>query len=941
MNKFAEDMKRLILRKTENSEKLFKSPDAPDRKVDDIFTNMVIQWGRVKYDFQEMKRSKVLRSYSIHDNIPIERAEGLFLPTEYTKDPQLILIRGRAGIGKTLFSQMLIRDWAKGKLFSEEKNKNKCKFVFLFTFRQLNLIEKPVTLREFLSICSFCPEMTDETFHYIVKNSESILFVLDGFDEFKYRFETKDLQDVPREEKMPVAAVFARIAAGKLLTNATVVITTRSEAEKLHDCERGAEILGFTENEVKDYITKFFASQESERRVMLGHVLGNENLLTFCYVPVHCFLVCSYLKWHLAHFPTSKDAELPTKITYIYAGVLEMFLLKHHTECRAKEQPHISDFVQSTLVKLSELSLEYLKCKQFIFSNEDLRKSDVNEDEVSQLMNSGLIHCIPGCITGPFTIKTYYCFLHLTLHEFLAALCLVKTDNLLDQHSGGPSLSQTLDSLSDVVTVFVAGILGAAFKQSRLHLSDLNVTKKDAATSMDSIVNNICRKNPIQTMLFKVLYEYGDRDFVQKVLREHDPSDLELYKSTDSDCQALAFLLMTKVEAEHQVKRLNIVKGFQMSCRGVRCIVNALCSENCQLEELCFKNTGTSQLPHIDQTVMKLLSEELKNKNCHLVRLELNDMCIDDKGAEYLSGALSGSECQLRRLNLQGSQIKDKGAKHLSGALRSRECHLTVLSLFYNQISDKGAEHLSSALSSSECQLTVLELLGSQISDKGVEYLSGALRGSECQLTVLDLCENQISDKGTEYLSGALRSRECQLTMLALCENQISDKVKGTEYLSGALRSRECQLTVLDLSVNQISDEGAEYLSGALRSNECQLTDLCLDENEISDKGAEYLSGALRSRECQLTVLNLSKNQISDEGAEYLSGALSSSECQLRELYLGGNQISDEGAEYLSGALRSTECQLTKLYLFETELSEKGVELVTKAGKTNKIAVVA
>ena len=54
-----------------------------------------------------------------------------------------IIVIGKAGIGKYLFCQKVIRDWANNELLQVRENSEipDLKFVYLLSFRQLNFLE--------------------------------------------------------------------------------------------------------------------------------------------------------------------------------------------------------------------------------------------------------------------------------------------------------------------------------------------------------------------------------------------------------------------------------------------------------------------------------------------------------------------------------------------------------------------------------------------------------------------------------------------------------------------------------------------------------------------------------------------------------------------------------------------------------------------------------
>ena len=112
------------------------SPTMSRMRTDDIFTNILMQHGRKPVEDLEVKRKERLRQYSQSSEKQIESSQEIFLSTD-GKHPKSVLVTGKAGIGKTLFCQKLIRDWADNKLFRSRANAEvpDFKFAYLLTFR--------------------------------------------------------------------------------------------------------------------------------------------------------------------------------------------------------------------------------------------------------------------------------------------------------------------------------------------------------------------------------------------------------------------------------------------------------------------------------------------------------------------------------------------------------------------------------------------------------------------------------------------------------------------------------------------------------------------------------------------------------------------------------------------------------------------------------------
>ena len=99
------------------------------------------------------------------------------------------------------------------------------------TFRQLNLQrDTNISLRELLncsSILDDCCNVDDSRLEYIRSHSEEVLIIIDGFDEYSQQdyIAGNEHESYPNSarDKMPVAALCAKLMRRKILGNATVI----------------------------------------------------------------------------------------------------------------------------------------------------------------------------------------------------------------------------------------------------------------------------------------------------------------------------------------------------------------------------------------------------------------------------------------------------------------------------------------------------------------------------------------------------------------------------------------------------------------------------------------------------------------------------------------------------------------------------------------------
>ena len=831
-----------------------------------------------------MERGEQLQQFSRGSGKPVEHSQDIFLSESDRNDdmnPKSVLVTGKAGIGKTLYCQNLIRDWADNKLFQPQSNRNvpDFKFAYLLTFRQLNLLgDERVTLREILNRSSVLDEhsnIDDSLFEYIVDHSEDVLIILDGFDEYsKKSFISRDLDDQypnSTQDRMPIAALCAKLIKGKILKDSVVMITSRpDESDEMIGkipFDRFVEITGFSEEQVKNYIEKYFKENEVMKNAVMDHITKNENLVSFAHIPVLCFLMCSYFEYILNE-SMNTDA-LPVSMGDIYSEVINMFLRKHS---RTKGAPP-----EKTLDKLSKFAAHLLRKKKYLFSDVDDMKR-FSSEEVESLKASGLLHCGPPFRKSFSETTKYFCFTHLTLQEYLAALWFVKQREI-------PSYTE---NASRMVLQFMSGIL----------------SKQEDQAFMRKLLRGLIRRTQtmfsVESLIMKCLAEYHDKEFALNFVKKFYRKLFCFYTTIEfkgQDCIAISFLLDVIITLKAEEKADMNQLTFQQSHRPLGNRLNLFrrivpCAEGTG-ERSQTSSYHSSIAPdtlilfdcHITQTGVRHIFKVLKNELCNVTYLSLCSCSMADECVVTIAESLPSTN--VTKLFLSSNKITDAGVASLSQALQTAACQVTTLNLNESQITDAGVASLSQALQTAACQVTTLDLSENQITDAGVASLCQALQTAACQVTTLDLSKNQITDAGVASLRLALQTAACQVTRLDLNESQITDA--GVASLSQALQTAACQVTRLDLNENQITDAGVASLSQALQTAACQVTRLHLSENQITDAGVASLCLALQTAACQVTVLDLSHNQLTDAGVVSLCQTLQKAQCPVKVLCLYGN----------------------------------------------------
>ena len=172
---------------------MLASQTISNAKTDEIFTYILIQHGRkvlIRNDETYYSRSKELEDYGKVCGTPVKHCREIFLGMiDDQENVKSILVIRKAGIGKYLFCQKVIRDWANIELLQVRENSEipDLKFVYLLSFLQLNFLENNcVALRE---ISNFSSVLDDKcNIDYSTFDNFSLVQPMRLFEPFQQGF---------------------------------------------------------------------------------------------------------------------------------------------------------------------------------------------------------------------------------------------------------------------------------------------------------------------------------------------------------------------------------------------------------------------------------------------------------------------------------------------------------------------------------------------------------------------------------------------------------------------------------------------------------------------------------------------------------------------------------------------------------------------------------
>ncbi|XP_034150821.1 NLR family CARD domain-containing protein 3-like [Esox lucius] len=808
------------------------------------------------------------------------KCNDIIKPTPGQDKPiRTVLTKGVAGIGKTVSVQKFILDWAEGKANQDVQ------FVFSLPFRELNLMK-----RENLSLIQLINNFFIETNKARITNYNKykVVFIFDGLDECRLPLDfknNKSCYDVT--ESTSVDVLLTNLIKGNLLPSALLWITTRPAAANQipsRCVDLVTEVRGFNDTQKEEYFRKRFSDEDLANRI-ISHIKTSRSLHIMCHIPVFCWIVATILE----HMLTTDDkGELPKTLTDMYSHFL-VFQSTHRNvkyDGKKKTDAHLN---KESILTLGKLAFQQLQKGNLIFYEEDMKECGIDINEAS--VYSGV--CTQIFRTEPVRHEKVFCFVHLSIQEFLAALYVFlsfnnNNRNLIDEqqstiithlpwkvpeiHLHKTAVDKAFQSKTGHLDLFLRFLLGLSLESNQKHLRGLLTNTRSSSQSHEDTFKYIkkkIRKNPSSERcinLFHCLNELNDHSLVEEIQRYLRSGRLSREELSPAQWSALVFVLLT---SEEEIDVFDL-KKYSTSEEGLLGLLPVI------------KTCRTAQLSGcgITEEGCASLVSALKSNPSHLKELDVSNNDLKDTGVEKLSALLKDPQCRLETLRLSGCGISVLAS--LVSALKSNPSHLKELDLSNNDLKDTGVEKFSALLRDTECRLETIRLSGCGITEEGCASLVSALKSNPSHLKELDLSNNQPEDSEVKELSAMLKDPQCRLKTLKLSGCGITEE--GCASLVSALKSNPSHLNELDVSNNDLKDTGVEKISALLKDPQCRLETLRLSCCLVTEKGCASLVSALKSNPSHLKELDLSYNHPGDLGVRLLSAGLEDPHWRLEKL---------------------------------------------------------
>ncbi|NXR21636.1 NLRC5 protein, partial [Cinclus mexicanus] len=866
------------------------------------------------------------------------KVSDLFCSEAPLHTTKVTFLFGKPGTGKTRLMHRICQKWAEGVL-------PQFLFIFLFEFRQLNLLKRKLTLKELLFDMFFQPEDSpDAVFQGILENAQKTLIIFDGLDEFAANM------DVSSSSKrgsgltfpVPISQLFADLCHGKLLPGCTVLVTSRPKRlpDFLYTVSVLAEIWGFDHEKIEEYVSHYF-HQHSFRERAIAHVKNNTKLLSMCLIPALCNIVCICLEYLLLKHQMS--VELPQTMTQLYIKMFLIFLNKQQGDCAGDEETQLKSN-KTAILGLFDLALRGLEEKKLVFY-----VGDIPEDVKEFASLHGLLTVFEVKTSGTCP-EVGYAFVHLSLQEFFAALCLMVSrrvdKNYLKKKfflkSKWTSKNETKTEFMESFHVFLSGLASRECRTFLMLLAEqdeawvqekqdviLQSLKKLAATHLSGPkVLELCHCT-FETQNLEVAQHIGSL--------LNFKYEFKNFRLTTLDMSALVFVINSSQDL--------ICLDF------AGCLVDTDCLEvlaGCKnVEHLSFRSRRCGD------DFAAALSKVIQGMG-NLKKLELTGGSITAEGMTDLVQA--ASQClQLEEINLQGNRIRDPEVKRVmdlfSKMEKLKKVDLSNNHLYLNAVLSLAKEgivcqnvtelcaryqHIRALAKSSRLSLDLkleenkeiiptrrvnLCLQDHRLSSQHSKMIVAILQSCPC-LSEVDLSGNKLGDEGCSYL---LENLPCISIskQLNLSQNHLS--VTGICSLLKSVKT--CQ-KVMEVQVSLGHDtvvlrfrEDREFASLPPREEPVFSTD---DQQHGEENHTPTTSQKIRLTDCNfqasdlknlcavlkecgnISELDLSHNYLGDEGLLQLFQCLPELK-MLRSLKFNNNQISLNSVFFIAQSLTTLE----------------------------------
>ena len=365
--------------------------------------------------------------------------QDMLKPGQDSKPVRCVLIEGAPGVGKSTLAWELCHKW------EELECVKAFDLVVLVQLRERSA-------QEAQKLSDLFPQSRNTNIEEILDSigyGKGVLLVLDGFDELPYEQQQKE-------------SVYIQLIKGRELPEAIVIITSRPSVSAdlrnlcQYSIDKCLEILGFAEEQVVEYAKSVFSESETQCTAFLQYINGNPIIKGMMYLPLNAVIVAVIFKDSTSY---GTDCRYPKTMTQLFDALTRSLIRRHlvhnrmitNDYCMPRPLQRIEDItklgqlkvhpetsVADQFVKLAKMAYDGLLKQTYVFN------CDGDFDHLGLMKKTKSLNDIS---VGP---NYSFCFLHLTLQEYLSAIHISLLGNSLE-------VSVFISSMN-MVSRFLAGL---------------------------------------------------------------------------------------------------------------------------------------------------------------------------------------------------------------------------------------------------------------------------------------------------------------------------------------------------------------------------------------------------------------------------------------------------------------------------------------------------
>ncbi|XP_064391362.1 NACHT, LRR and PYD domains-containing protein 5-like [Halichondria panicea] len=693
-----------------------------------------------------------------------------------------VLIEGAPDSGKSTLALHICQEWAKRKLFQE------------FDIAILVRLRDPL-VREAITISDLLPctnkVMANETETVIMSlYGKGILWVLDGWDELP--------SDLPRDSIIN-KLVRPDMSRESPLHESAVIVTSRpSSSAELHPLVSSrVEVLGFTPHKLEQYFTECLKGDSQAVQTLLERIRENPVVEGSCYLPLNASIVVNCF--------LSDNHSLPTSNHGIFTSVVQSSLKRYLQEKLGKTTPvgnitspdSLPSEIRTQTVQMCQLAYHGIEKNKATFTDGDLAALCITKD----ISNVGLLQTVPSIISDGHLV--YYCFLHLSIQELLAAIHISLMSpkqqiSVFQKLFGNPRFS--------AVFQFYAGI--TKLSTSRPILSKLPRFLCPVPATVFDLIRKVVKtekekygEKPLLLSLINCLYEAEDSRlcvFVANLLNHN--LNLRYTTMNPIDCLSVGYFASVCSNTSNgftlSLRSCSISEqGCKFLARGLSKCPNSnndIPTAGIQIAEIIENTNSISELVlsnnAIGNSELSTLCEALStNTSFKSLNLSNCSLSLDDHGA---IPRLLNTNNTLESLNLSSNVVGNTELKNICEALSTDaslksldlgNCSLTISDdngaalyqllntnnsleyLFLSNNTVTSCHHIAAGLAVNKT-LRTLNLISCELTDQSIEELSTGLIN---KIEALNIYGNaSITEDGMKTLARHLTTHCSELTVL-------------------------------------------------------------------------------------------------------------------------------------------------------------------------------